>query len=60
MENRMNYLEMTAMELGLSISEAAFELVTAYYEAAGLDSEILRGELSSKSDEEIIEMDMKL
>lgn len=40
--------------------ELAYEMVFDFYEAAGFRSDVLKEELNSKSETEIIEMYMKL
>ncbi len=45
-----------AMEQGLTLYEAAYDLVYTFYEAAGFRSDVLAAELDTKSQSELVEM----
>ena len=53
---RMNEIVEWSEEYGLSIYDAVYERVFAFYEIAGFDVEELEKELSSKCEAELIEM----
>lgn len=60
MNEKMMELEMYANEFGMSLDEAAMDILFDFYEAAGFDGDILFKELTSKSSEELIQLFMEI
>ena len=56
MKNKMVELKEAATEWNCSIFDAARELISIYYEAAGFETKQLAAELESKTAEEILNM----
>lgn len=56
MKNKMVELKEAAANWNCSIFDAARELISVYYEAAGFDSTQLAAELDEKTTEDILEL----
>ena len=55
-EKRMEFINDVAEDLGITIKDAAYELVFNFYDAAGFRRDELEKELDAKSEDELIEM----
>ncbi len=53
---RMEIIKAWAEEWGLTMMEAAYDLIFSFYETAGFATDELEKELSTKSEAELIEM----
>ena len=56
MNNRMNELKEWAKEWDCSLIEAAMEILSIHFEAAGFRSDVLAEELSSLTDNELMRL----